>query len=98
MLSETTSYMKNSGSPEPYLRKIAEAGFSHVHWGHQWDTDFLYSKSEIDQIRTWLKECGLQMLNLHGSAGVEKKWDSPANTNGSPGLNWSPTASRWQTN
>ena len=27
MLSETTSYMKDSGSPEPYLRKIAEAGF-----------------------------------------------------------------------
>ena len=77
MLSETTSYMKGSGSPEPYLRKIAEAGFSHVHWGHQWDSDFLYSKSEIDQIRAWLKECGLQMLNLHGSAGVEKKWDSP---------------------
>ena len=26
MLSETTSYMKNTGSPEPYLRKIALQG------------------------------------------------------------------------
>jgi sugar phosphate isomerase/epimerase len=77
MLSETTSYIKDSGSPEPYLRKIAEAGFSHVQWGHQWDTDFLYSKSEIDQIRAWLKEFDLQMLTIHGSAGTEKKWDSP---------------------
>jgi sugar phosphate isomerase/epimerase len=76
VLSETTSYLKNTGSPAPYLRKIAEAGFTHVHWGHQWDTDFLYSKGEIEQIRRWLKDFGLQMLNLHGSAGVEKKWDS----------------------
>jgi sugar phosphate isomerase/epimerase len=77
MLSETTSYMKSTGSAEPYLRKIAEAGFTHVQWGHQWDTDFLYSKSEIDQIGAWLKEFGLQMLTIHGSAGAEKKWDSP---------------------
>lgn len=77
MLSETTSFMKSTGSPEPYLRKIAEARFSHIHWGYQWDTDFIYSKGEIEQIRRWLKGYGLQMLNLHGSAGVEKKWDSP---------------------
>jgi sugar phosphate isomerase/epimerase len=75
VLSETTSYIKSTGSPEPYLRKIAETGFTHVHRGHQWDTDFLYSKREIEQIRRWLKACGLQMLNLHGSAGVEKKLD-----------------------
>jgi hypothetical protein len=73
MLSETTSYMKSTGSPEPYLRRIAETGFSHIHWGHQWDTDFIFSKGEIEEIRRWLKDFGLQMLNLHGSAGVEKK-------------------------
>ncbi len=77
MLSETTSYLKSTGSPEPSLRQIAEAGFSHVHWGHQWDTDFVYSNTEIHQIQRWLREYGLQMLSIHGSAGVEKKWDSP---------------------
>jgi len=51
MLSETTSSMKSTGSPEPYLGKIAEAGFFHIHWGHQWDTDFIYSKGDIEQIR-----------------------------------------------
>jgi sugar phosphate isomerase/epimerase len=76
-LSITTIYGKvSTGSPEPYLRKIAEEGFSHVHWSHHWNTDFMYSRSEIEQIRDWLKVYRLQALNMHGSAGVEKKWDS----------------------
>jgi 3-deoxy-D-arabino-heptulosonate 7-phosphate (DAHP) synthase class II len=43
--------MKSTGGPEPYPGKIAEAGFFHIHWGHQWDIDFIYSKDEIEQIR-----------------------------------------------
>ncbi len=76
-LSITTDYARDTGDPEPYLRRIAEAGFSHIHWCHQWCTDFLYSQSEITQIDSWLKSYQLQLLDLHGSVGQEKNWSSP---------------------
>ncbi len=76
MLSVTTDYVKSTGDPEPYLRRIAETGFTHLHWCHHWDTDFLYSKSEIDQIAAWLDELKLQLLDIHASHGVEKRWVS----------------------
>ncbi|MCD6518460.1 MAG: sugar phosphate isomerase/epimerase [Anaerolineae bacterium] len=75
-LSITTDYAKDTGNPEPYLRRIAEAGFSHIHWCHHWNTDFLYSRYEIEQIQHWLQEFHLQLLDLHGSSGVEKNWAS----------------------
>ena len=31
-LSMTSDYVPASGCPEPYLRSIAAAGFTHVHW------------------------------------------------------------------
>jgi sugar phosphate isomerase/epimerase len=75
-LSMTTIYQKDNGSPEPYLRGIAEAGFSHVHWSHHWSTDFIYSTSEITQIVHWLKQYSLQALDMHATHGREKRWDS----------------------
>jgi sugar phosphate isomerase/epimerase len=76
MLSMTTDYYQTTGCPRPYLKRIAEAGFSHVHWCHHWNTDFLYSRSEIEQIGKWLKGYGLRLLGLHASAGQEKGWVS----------------------
>ncbi len=72
----TSDYAADTGCPEPYLRRIAEAGFTHVHWCHQWNTDFLYDEPEIEQIDRWLKEYGLRMTDLHASAGREKAWGS----------------------
>ena len=72
----TTDYVKSTGCPEPYLRRIASGGFSHVHWCHQWNTDFLYNDAEIDQIGEWMNEYGLALTDLHGSSGVEKSWGS----------------------
>jgi sugar phosphate isomerase/epimerase len=77
MLSMTTDYANvSTGCPEPYLRRIAEAGFSHVHWCHHWSTDFLYADCEIEQIERWFKEFGLSLTDLHASAGAEKGWCS----------------------
>ncbi len=76
-LSVTTDYAKDTGDPSPYLRRIADTGFSHVHWGHHWNTDFLYSSWEIEQIQKLLTDYGLQLLDLHGSIGPEKNWASP---------------------
>ena len=77
MLSITTDYAGMvRWSPEPYLRRIGRAGFSHVHWCHQWNTDFVYVDSELDQIGRWLDEYGLRLLDLHASHGIEKRWAS----------------------
>lgn len=77
MLSITTDYVADTGNPAPYLRRIAEAGFTHIHWCHHWNTDFIYSEAEINQIGHWLTEYGLQLNDLHGSDGQEKYWLSP---------------------
>jgi sugar phosphate isomerase/epimerase len=74
--SIATDYQQGTGSPYPYLKAIAEAGFTHVHWCHQWCTDFLYSTSEIAQIKDWLQELGLGITDIHASAGQEKNWTS----------------------
>jgi len=75
-LSLTTDYAKDVGCPEPYLRRIAEAGFTHVHWGHQWTGEFLYTSPEIAQIKAWLAEFGLALNDLHASLGMEKNYGS----------------------
>ncbi len=77
MNSIATDYQQGTGIPYPHLKSIAAAGFTHVHWCHHWNTDFLYSRSEIDQIQQWLTELGLQLTDLHASAGSEKAWASP---------------------
>lgn len=75
-LSHTTDYFIDTGYPEPYLKRIAKAGFSHVHWCHHWCDDFIYEESEINQIKKWLKEYNLKVLDIHGTAGKEKNWFS----------------------
>ncbi|MCE9590621.1 MAG: sugar phosphate isomerase/epimerase [Planctomycetes bacterium] len=77
MLSITTDYVHSDGSPEPYLRAIADAGITGLHWCHQWNTDFLYGDAELSQLRRWLDELGLFINDIHGSAGREKHWGSP---------------------
>ena len=38
---------------EESIRRIAGAGFSHMHWCYEWDGDYIYSRSEMEQIRGW---------------------------------------------
>lgn len=75
-ISIATDYVAGKGDPEPYLQLIAEAGFTHVHWCHEWCTDHVYSSSEIRQAGDWMRQYGLQVLDLHGSVGPEKDWAS----------------------
>jgi sugar phosphate isomerase/epimerase len=76
MLAITSDYFQSVGDPQPYLQRIAEAGFTHVHWCHEWATDHIYSAEEIRQIGRWFKDYRLDLLNLHGSHGQEKVWVS----------------------
>ena len=76
MLSITSDYIESYGNPQPYLERIAAAGFTHIHWCHHWFTDFLYSQHEVAQIARWLEGFGLAVLNIHASRGQEKDWGS----------------------
>jgi len=71
-----TDFLGGTGSPEARLKAIAEAGFTHLHWCHQWNTDFFYCSPEVKQYAKWLHEFGLELLDIHGSAGQEKCWYS----------------------
>jgi sugar phosphate isomerase/epimerase len=75
-LSMTTDYVTYLGNPEPYLRRIAEAGFTHIHWCHEWNTAHFYSDEEVKLITTWLRNVGLRLLDLHAPHGVGKGWGS----------------------
>jgi len=76
MPSIATDYLMDRGDPSPFLEHIADAGFRYVHWCHHWSGDMLYSRHEIAQIGRWLDAYSLTMLDLHGSAGLEKAWMS----------------------
>ena len=75
-LSITTDYHGDRGCPQDRLQYASEAGFTHLHWCHQWCTDFLYDSAELDAIDGWLREYHLTLLDIHGSAGQEKCWYS----------------------
>lgn len=75
-LAITSDYFKDVGNPEPYLKKISEAGFTHIHWCHEWNTDYIYSELEIKNIIKLLKKYNLKVLDLHASEGKENNWIS----------------------
>jgi sugar phosphate isomerase/epimerase len=57
---------------EDQIRKIAEAGFTHVQWIHDWYGEYLYSPSEMFQARDVLREYNLIAHTLHGPEGGER--------------------------
>lgn len=59
------------------LKDIAQAGFSHIHWCHEWDGDYMYSKAEMEQIREWMAELGLQAKGVHATEGCKRNRDVP---------------------
>ena len=75
-LSISSDYASDHGDPTTALKSIADAGFSHVHWVHHWNGDFIYSDHEIAQIRGLLRKFKLSLCGLHATDGVEKKWTS----------------------
>jgi len=60
---------RNSVDIRGTLRRIAEAGFSHVHWCHEWSGSYLYSIHEMLQIKEWCDEFGLSVKGLHAPEG-----------------------------
>lgn len=73
-LAISTDFVKDSGSPEPYLKKISSAGFSYIHWCHEWCSDYLYSPSEMEEIGSWLKKYNLKLNDVHASQGQKSNY------------------------
>ncbi len=73
-LAMTSDYVSSRGDPSPYLRSIAAAGFTHVHWCHEWNTDYFYSAEEVTEIGRLLSSLRLRLLDLHASHGLERGW------------------------
>ncbi|MGF1698548.1 sugar phosphate isomerase/epimerase [Vibrio lamellibrachiae] len=51
------------------LKEISQAGFSHTHWCHDWDSSYIYAPSEIRQIAYLHKKYALKAKAIHGSCG-----------------------------
>ena len=76
LLSVSSNLFSSSGDPENSLRRIAEIGFTHIMWGHHWNTDFAYGRYELAAIRKMLRRYGLVLQDIHGCANAEKSWFS----------------------
>ena len=73
------------------LARIAAAGFTHVHWCHEWTRYYQYSIHEMLQIREWCDELGLGVKGVHASSGEKggdhlKEYGSPNNYNRLAGM------------
>ena len=57
---------------ENCLKKISNAGFSHVHWAHEWDGDYTYSIYEMIQIKEWFDKYNLKAKGVHATEGSSR--------------------------
>ncbi|GHU02789.1 hypothetical protein FACS1894147_05470 [Spirochaetia bacterium] len=81
MLAMTTDYHGSNKSTKDIrnaLASIARAGFSHIHWCHEWTGDYIYSTHEMLQIRDWCTEFGLKVKGVHATDGIGRKPFDPA--------------------
>lgn len=72
MLALNTDIFNDNGAPEEVertLKLISEAGFSHVHWCHEWSGEYIYSSYEMEQIKEWLTKYHLKTKALHSPCG-----------------------------
>lgn len=54
------------------LYKVAQAGFTHIHWCSEWDGDYIYSSYEMEQIKEWMDLYGLKAKALHATKGSRR--------------------------
>ncbi len=72
MIAISTDIFDENGSPdhlEHILKLISEAGFSHIHWCHEWTGEYIYSSYEMEQIRDWMNKYNLKAKALHSPCG-----------------------------
>ncbi|MCI5779068.1 MAG: sugar phosphate isomerase/epimerase [Lentisphaeria bacterium] len=75
-LSVSSNLFSSAGDPEDALRLISETGFTHIMWGHHWNSDFAYGRYELSAIAGMLRRYHLTLQDVHGCANAEKSWFS----------------------
>lgn len=60
---------------EERIKNIAEAGFTHIHWAHEWDGDYVYSIYEMKWIKEKLDMYGLKTKGVHATKGSIRSED-----------------------
>jgi sugar phosphate isomerase/epimerase len=76
-LAISSHYADSTVDPRRQLEHIAEAGFTHVLWGHHAWTDYIYTEPEIEHAARCLEETGLRVVDLHCPTGKDQRWGSP---------------------
>lgn len=77
MVAINTDYTKtlpNTEHTKKMLKTIANRGFSHIHWVHDWKGTYEYNFNEMIQIDKWLKEYGLKAKGVHASDGTVNEY------------------------
>ena len=73
LLSSVNSDYNNDvlswAATEKQLEEIAEAGFTHIQWIHDWEGEYLYSQSEMYHAKDILDRLGLKAHTIHASEG-----------------------------
>jgi len=75
MVAINTNYkndISNIKAIEEQLRNIADIGFSHVEWGHDWLGDYIYSNIEMVQIKKMLSKHNFKVKTIHATEGRVK--------------------------
>jgi sugar phosphate isomerase/epimerase len=62
------------------VENIAGAGFTHIQWIHDWQGDYMYSKSEMYFVRDLIRNLGLNCHTLHASEGGVRSIPNPDGT------------------
>lgn len=74
-LAIATDYSGESSRTEDLehiLKMVSQAGFTHIHWCHEWDGDYTYSTYEMQQIREWMDKYNLKAKSLHATIGTDR--------------------------
>jgi len=72
MTAINTNYKNDTSSMEAIeeqLKNIADAGFSHVQWGHDWLGEYIYSNIEMVQIKRLLSQYHFKVKGIHATEG-----------------------------
>ena len=72
MVAINTDYkndISSIGAIEEQLDNIAKAGFSHVQWVHDWQSDYMYCDIEMKQIKEMLDKHQFGIKGIHATEG-----------------------------
>ena len=72
-----SDFCDRGGEPRRWSRLAAQAGFTHLHWGHEFAAEKPHTDAELAEIGRWLKEECLGVVDIHASAGGRFQWTDP---------------------